>query len=111
MTKSPSKKIAIILGILVLGIFALYYFLFVDIKTRNERASVLLHDATSEIAKQQYIVSLEHTIENVTPDIARVNASMIASDGDVGFIEDLEAMAKANGLTITIDSLMLENNP
>jgi len=110
MIKSPTKKIAIILGVIVLGIFALYYFIFIDIKNRNEHASVLLHDVNAEIAKQEYIVSLEHTIESLTPDLDRVNSSVIAKDGDVKFIEDLETMAKSNGLKITIDSLMLENN-
>lgn len=110
MKKSPSKKIAIILGVVVLGICALYYFIYIDIKKRNEHASVLLHDATLEISRQQYTISLEHTIENITPDIDLVNKSLIAKDGDVDFIENLEGLAKSNGLAITIDSLILDNN-
>ena len=111
MIKSSSKKIAVILGILVIGMCALYYFLFTDIKARNERASVLLHDITSEIQKQQYMISLERTIASADPDISRVNDSIIAKDKDIEFIENLEGMAKANGLSLSIDSLVFENNP
>jgi hypothetical protein len=60
---------------------------------------------------QQYMISLERTIQNADPDIIRINNSIIAKDGDVEFIETLEQMAKTNGLSVSIDSLTLENNP
>ncbi len=110
--KNPySKKLVFVLGFFVLCVCVLYYFLFADIKHRNENASLFLHSVSSEIVKQQYILSLEHMIQSADSDISRVNNSFIAKDADVTFIEGLEKMAKDNRLTLSIDSLVLESDP
>ena len=105
-----SKKILIVPGIFIIGFCILYYFVFVDIKNRNERISLLEHELKRETTKSEYITSLEHILVNADSDIARINNSIIPNDGDVEFIENLEKMARENNLLIEINSLVFENN-
>jgi len=112
MLKQKSfKKILWTLGLLILVIFIAYYFLWRDIKSKNERISTLSQDISSESVRQDYLILTQKVIESVNTDISRINNSIVAKDGDVSFIENLETLAKSNGLTITIDSLIFEDSP
>ena len=105
------KRILIILGFSVVGFFIAYYLLFRDIRLKNEHISILQSDLSLQTDKQGYLISAEKILHDTAPDIMRINNSIISTDGDVAFIENLESIAHDGGLTIGIDSLSFEDNP
>ncbi len=107
------KRILIIL-LFCCFIFAMgsvQYYTFMDIKERNEHTSALTQESTSEVERQQYVISLRKTVEDVSVDIARLNNSFVKSEENVAFIENLEAIAKEYGLSFSIDSLTVDDDP
>ena len=86
------------------------YFLFKDIRLRNEHISKLSQEVSSLSSKQDYLVSTQKMIGSINQDIIRIDNSIITKDGDVAFIENLELIAKSNGLTLNIDSLVFEDD-
>ncbi|MFZ2621500.1 MAG: hypothetical protein WAX85_02925 [Minisyncoccia bacterium] len=110
-TKNTSKNTIIAVTILVVGVFASYYFLFVDIKNRNEHISNIEQDLAHQNENSQYVSSLLETFQNADSDITKINNSIVSSDGDVAFIESLEKMAHDDSLSTTIDSLNFEEIP
>lgn len=105
------KNIMVILGVVSLGFFVAYYFAYQDIKEKNKSIAVLAQELDLESSRQEYLVSTQRMIKNISSDIDRINNSIISVDGNVSFIEGLEAVAKSNGLSITIDSLVIEDDP
>ncbi len=109
--RSKSFKIVIfLLGFVILTFFICHYFLYKDIKTRNEHASLLEHELSLEEGKQEYLSLTDRLLQNIQSDIDNINNSIIPADGDIHFIEDLEILAKNNGLKIDIDSLIIEED-
>ena len=110
MYKSASfKKILITLSIIILIIFASYHFIFLDIKSKNENISLLSQELASQSNKQDYLISTQKMLESINSDITNINKSIVAKGGDVAFIENLESIAKSNGLVINIDTLVFED--
>lgn len=105
------KKILVALGILILIIFTSYYFIYREVRFRDETYQTLLRDLSFQDAKQEYLISTQKTIDGLMLDINHINDSVVSKDGDVEFIETLEAIAKESGLSIEIDSLVLSNDP
>ena len=87
--KQVSKKILILLSILALAVLVSYYFVYTDIKRKNENISKLRQDLEYQIKRRQYILSLQRTLQSTDSDITRINNSIVPVDGDVEFIEDL----------------------
>lgn len=108
--KSP-KKTLVVLGIVILGLFVGFYFVFMDIKHKNEHISVLSQSLSSDVNRQEFLAILRKNISSADLDLKRVNESIIPSDGDVKFIEHLESLAKKNNLTIDIRSLVFDGVP
>ena len=100
----------ITLSIIALLSFTTYYFLFRDIKTKNEHISTMEHLLSIQDKKREYLISMQRIIQNLDPDISRINNSIIANGEDVQFIENLESLAHDNGLSIDIDSLVFEDD-
>lgn len=112
MTKQSShKKILSILSLVVALLFVGYYFLYKDIKTKNQKISYLENEISLQSGRQEYLVSTEKLIESLSADISDIDTSIVAKDADVNFIENLEAIAKNNNLSIDIDSLGIEDLP
>jgi hypothetical protein len=105
------KKILILLGIVFVGFFVVYYLVYQDIKVKNEHISTLAQDLDFQSSRQEYLISTQRMIQNISSDIDRINNSIVAVDGDVQFIENLESIAKNEGLSISIDSLLIEDDP
>ena len=106
----PHKKILIISGLGVIGLCILHYLTYIDIKNKNENISILENNLFSQSNKQELTNSMESMVKNFDSDIKLVNNSIVSSDGDVLFIEDLESSAKSNGLDIQIDSLVFQDD-
>ena len=99
------------LGLSVLCVFVLYYFIFRDIQSKNEHLSAFTHDLSLQMNKEEYLTSTEKKIQNINTDINNINNSIISHSGDVEFIENLESIAHNNNLSINIESLVFEDNP
>jgi hypothetical protein len=95
---------------LVLAFAALLYFLFTDIKGSNDRISSLASTLSFETGKQEYLLSTGRTIQNANSEISTIGNSIVPSDGEVAFIENIEALARADGLTVSIDSLAIDGS-
>ncbi|MEI6843233.1 MAG: hypothetical protein WCK48_01860 [bacterium] len=104
------KNILIFEIILMIVIFVSYYFVFLDIKSKNENTSVLRNNLSYQIGKQQYMAEMQKTIKNSNSDISQISSMIVSKDGDVAFIESLENSARKNGLDIKIDSLTFDDN-
>jgi Tfp pilus assembly protein PilO len=105
------KKIIILLILIEILICVMYYFGFVNLKKKNENISVLRNNLSSQIEKQQYMFSTQKMMKNTDSDITRVNNSLIQKDEDIKFIENIEGIARGNGLIIKIDNLAFEDDP
>lgn len=107
---SSFKKILILLLVITTLFFIGYYFLYQDIKAKNEHISVLSEELLSKSNRQEYLKSTSKMIEDIRPDIEKINNSIVAVGGDVDFIENLESLARSNGLSIDISSLTFEDD-
>lgn len=104
------KKILITLSLIALFILGGYYFVFNDIINKNRHTSSLKNELSHESTKEEYVTSTKKTLEDLDPDLTRINNSIVAAGADIGFIESLETLAKENGIEITINSLSLEDD-
>lgn len=104
------KKILLVIGILILIIFVSYYFIYKEIRFKDETYQTLLRDLSFQDAKEEYLISTEKTVDSLISDISRVNDAIVSKDGEVEFIETLESIAKESGLSIEIDSLVFSND-
>lgn len=104
------KRILIILLLICFAVFALIYLAIRDIRLKNENISSISQELLTKTDKQEYLLTTERLIENISSDLKKVDSYIVARDGDVGFIEELESLARENGLTISIDSLSVEDS-
>ncbi len=104
------KIILIVMAICSFSIFVADYFLFRDIKIKNEHISSLENDLSLQDKRQEYLVSTQKLVKSVEQDIANINNSIIPKQNDVKFIEGIETMAKDNNLKIEINSLFTQND-
>jgi len=110
-TEQSLKKILVSLSFLIVVIFGSYYFIYTDIKSRNENTSTLSQEISLQSSKKDYLKSTQKMIESIQTDIDGINNSIVGKEDDIAFIESLEAIARSNGLTIDIDSLLFEEDP
>ncbi len=82
-----------------------------NIKRTNEHIFVLEHTMDLQSKKQNYLLAMQKMVQETDAQVLQINNSIVASDGDVHFIESIESIAKNNGIGITIDSLTLEDDP
>lgn len=105
---SHYKKISILLGLCVVVVFVGYYFLYRMLVTKSERVANMINYVSSESDREQYNVNVQKQLQALDPDIKRVENSIIRSTEVVNFIENLEALAHDNGLSIKNDSINTE---
>lgn len=108
------KSLKIILTLLSLAVFIvciIYYFLYKDIKSKNEHISLITNKVLFQSDEQNYLLSTQKVIQSISSDIDHINNSVIQKGGDVKFIEGLESLARRSGLSISIDSLTILDNP
>ena len=105
------KKILAVLALVIAGLFAVSYFLIFQIKFKNNNISNYLNELSFQTERQQNVISLKKMLNKNSLDIVHINNSIVGNDGDVQFIESIEALAHENGLNININSLSFENSP
>lgn len=111
MESSFSKKVISILGIITVLLFVAIYFVFNEIRLKNEKIAVVEHDLSEKNNRFDHLLSMQNLISNIEPDIEKLNQSIVSKNGDVDFIESLESMARFYNLSIKIDSLTLVSDP
>lgn len=104
------KKVIAFLSLVSLALFGAIYFVYQEIKIKNEKVSSVEQDLSQKSTRYDYLLSTKKLIENIELDIKKIDNSVVGKSGDVAFIEDLELLAKSNGLKIEIESLNLEND-
>lgn len=105
------KKIIIVLSLSVIILFGAIYFVYAEIRSKNQKIFSFEQELQMKNNKYDYLVSMQKLVENIEPDIQKINNSIVSKSGDVGFIENLEAMARSHDLDIKIDSLNLVSDP
>ena len=103
------KRIFILLFVPVVGFVFAAFFLFQQIKGKNQFISASKQQLALQDKKQEYLTSTQHLLESRKDDITAVTNSILSMDGDVAFIESLENLAKSNNLTMEIESLTFDN--
>jgi len=103
-------KIILLLIICTLSLFGVIYFVYFEIKEKNEKIMNVEQDISTQNSKHDYLVSAQKLIEDIEPDIAKIGDSIVSSNGDVAFIENLEFIARSYDLSIQIDSLTIEDD-
>lgn len=103
MTDSQkTKKLFWIILALAFFMFAIYGFLFWNIKVKNEKASELLNTIIESGNKDQALRSIKNSLEQNKDSLNRVDSYFVNTDGAVGFIEGLEKLASDGGVSLTI---------
>lgn len=102
------KKICIGLTLCVFALSGAYYAAFSYVKNANKEISALTNELSMETRKKQESVSAETLIVSADPDLALIEEAIVPRDGDVAFIEMIEALARDNKLSVEIESLSIE---
>lgn len=105
---SNYKKIAILLTLCVLGLFAVSYLVYKELLIKNESNANLLQRILTESSREVYATSIQKQLEKLDPDIKKVESSIVPASDVVSFIEELENTARNNGLEIKNDSISEE---
>lgn len=105
------KKIIIILSLSVFAVFVIYFFLYRQLIKKNENIASLLDRIASESSREVYASSVQKQLQAIEPDLNRIKSSIVGQTGVVSFIEELEKVAKNNGLSIENDSIAEETDP
>lgn len=103
------KKILLLLFLSALVLIALHYFMYGDIKKKNESISSLQYDLSTKASKQDYLIATERSLDKFAVEIAHAQDSAVPKEEEIKFIEKIESIAKNNGLAIEIKSLILKN--
>jgi Tfp pilus assembly protein PilO len=112
MKKITSHKvILVLLALSVILLFGVIFMLFQNIKNQSENTSSLQNEIDLGTKQNQYTIFLQKSLQDSKSDIDKVDGSILSSDGNVGFIEKIETLAKDNSLNISIDSLSVEDIP
>lgn len=102
------KKILAVLGVVALGIFALHYWMYTDIKSKSQNISSLEYDLSTRSSKQDYLIATDRALNNLETSLDVFNDSIVLKDDDISFIERVESIARSYGLTIEIQSLTIK---
>ncbi len=108
--KKSFKKIFILFSLISIALLVIFYLLYKDIKNKNENISSLSQEMEFQSDRREYFVSTQRMLDGIRDDLNRVNSLIVSKDSDVAFIEGLEAVAKNNGLSINIESIVIEDD-
>jgi hypothetical protein len=104
------KRIIFLLSIFVLFLFAAQYFVYRDIKIKNQKISVAERDLLLQESRQEYLLSTEKLISAIGADLQKIDDSVLAQDGEVAFINSLEDLAAKNKLKFDAEFLGSDEN-
>lgn len=105
MIGSTTKRICIILAVLILLALGAVYGLYMLIQHSTEK--IVAHETEQQklAAEVEADRSLRVYIATAGGDIDRLSSRIVAKDGTVAFIEMIEGLARGAGLKITVDAV------
>ncbi len=107
----PFKGILVTIILFEIIICIFFIFIFEDIKNKNENISVIKNNILVQTEKQKYTANMLKMIKNTDSNIAKVNSSIIQKEDDIKFIENIEGIARKNGVKIEINTLSFRDDP
>lgn len=105
------KKVIAFLSLATLFLFGAIYYVYSDIRSKNETILTVEQDLSSKNQKHEYLMSLQNLVDSIDPQVTKIESSIIPKSGDVAFIEELESLGRGEGLLVEIDSLNLVGDP
>lgn len=105
---SLTKKVLVITIILNILIWGAFNYIFLKIRSENQKNSILLNEATNNIKKEESLRSTKASLNENKSPISKLDSYFVASDGVVDFIESLETLGRRWGVVISIDSVSVE---
>lgn len=111
MGKSKLYKIIVGLSIVGIVLLGMLYFVYSEIKSKNQKISIIEQELLSKKNKYDHLVSMQKLVKDIEPDVKKIEESIIPKSGDVDFIESIEALARSNDLSIQIETLNLVSDP
>lgn len=105
---SKFKKISVLLAVPVLLSFIGHYFLFKDLINKNENNTRMLDQIQSESGREVYVSTIKKQLQTLDPEIKKVGKTIVGSNDVISFIEELESIARNNGLSIKNNSISEE---
>lgn len=105
---SKYRNIIFILILPCLLIFVGYFFLYKQLVKMSGENAQLLEYIASASSREVYTSNIQKQLQNSDADIKKIESAIVPSGDVVSFIEELESVAKANGLVIKNDSITEE---
>jgi hypothetical protein len=107
---SHTKKVLLITIALTLASSLIYGFLFLAVKSKNEKISAFLNEADADLKKDETLRSIKITLEDYEEEVAKLDTYFISHEGTSEFIESLESLGEKAGVALTIASVALEQD-
>jgi len=105
------NSLIFILAIVVLGFCIALYFAYNQINAKGEHIVELTEQSAQNSQAQEEMKNLESSLNVIEPQAQKINSYLIAPDGEVDFINQVESLAQADKLKIVINSVAIKNSP
>lgn len=106
---SKTKKLLILCIVLNLVVWTAYGVIFWQIKSQNEKISLLVNEAELDTKKEEDLRLTKASLNENKDSISRIDSYFIPKDGVVDFINSLESLGKQSGTSLVIGSVSVES--
>jgi len=100
-----TKELLVIALVLNVAAFGLYAFLFVGVKAKNERISVLVNEIDAQVAEEDTHSTIKTIVAQTTKQRNQLSEYIIAKEEAVSFIELLERAGRDIDVIVDITSV------
>ena len=108
MIKNNRNISIVILSLIIIGIFAIYYFSYGYLSALGQSVSDLSQKLEQESKQGQELKQSVTLLNQITPQIDVINSYFVSADGEVAFIDDIENRAKNLSLAPEINSVQID---
>jgi len=102
------KSLFITLSVFVIFAGAFYFSVLGFVKEKDDALLQLGKDLSFEIQKEKRLKSIGRLITNISEERETIDSYFVSPDGVVVFIEELESIAGISGVTLTINTVSVE---
>ena len=107
--RTSTKKILIIASVLTVALISVYILVFLSVKAHTENASLLEEKVQLEQKRETVIRSIQNIVSNTGSDIGKLDSFFVGPDGVPGFIDSIEALARAHNLAASVGSVGIDS--
>ena len=100
-----NKELLIITAILAVVALALYGFLFLEVKRKNESISNLRNEIELQEKQEHLLRSVKTTADASAALRTKIDTYIVAQDGTAEFIEMIQAIGRRGAVAVTVDSV------